>query len=167
MTSLSKQSARHRYIGFDVLLLLVQTVTATKLLLYMLLLSLVLLVDQYWVIRISRILGIYVTLALHASSGLLAVFFIRNTVFLHIHSLHSQARSHSPEYHIAYIAVLMFGALLLIIPGMLTDICGILFILPPLRTLILRRFLHSHTIEIAKTKEHIQLIIGLNKRQKF
>jgi UPF0716 protein FxsA len=47
---------------------------------------------------------------------------------------------HDPSRHLAHGAMIVVAAILLIIPGFITDIIGLLLFLPPVRDLAWRRF---------------------------
>ncbi|AQX28690.1 MULTISPECIES: FxsA family protein [unclassified Bartonella] len=69
---------------------------------------------------------------------------------------------HILEYYIANDVLTVFGAVLLILPGFISDICGILFLIKPIHTFIWNLFLFFINKTNSNTKNKSEKIIELN-----
>ena len=97
------------------------------------------LIEIYLFIKIGSAIGAFNTIALIIITALTGIIYARHEGFNTLKSGFSQlARDEVPIYEIISGAALTFAALLLIIPGFLTDIIGFLLIIPITRKIIVK-----------------------------
>ena len=99
------------------------------------------LVEIYLMIKVGGIIGALNTIFLIFFTAVTGIYFARLEGLNAIRSGFSQiVKNEIPIYEIISGAALAFAALLLIIPGFLTDFIGFLLIVPTTRKLIIRTF---------------------------
>jgi UPF0716 protein FxsA len=109
----------------------------TRALFLLLLVSLIMLVDGYVLIVISRTLGIYLLLAIEAATGLIGVLFIIGSYRHGLDRMREAVRAgRYPGREFRWLACLIVSALCLIMPGFVSDALGILVVVPPLRWVV-------------------------------
>tara|TARA_Y100000590_G_scaffold446347_1_gene579923 strand:- start:2213 stop:2635 length:423 start_codon:yes stop_codon:yes gene_type:complete len=96
------------------------------------------LIEIYLMIKIGNIIGAFNTIFLIFFTAITGVYFARLGGLHAIKSGFNQiVQNKIPIYEIVSSAALAFAALLLIIPGFLTDLIGFLLIIPPTRKIII------------------------------
>ena len=116
---------------------LVQTEGLARLLFAGLFLSLFLLCDSYVLILLSRLVGIYLLLAITASTGLIGVIVVLSSHRARARELKRRvAEGVYPTAEIRRLLALFAAGACLIVPGFVTDALGILLLLPPVRSLV-------------------------------
>ena len=137
---------------------LVSTERVTEILFLVLAISLLMVADGYVLIILSRYVGIYLLLAGEAATGLTAAIVIvrsyRNTVD-DLHSAVRAGRETKPGFR--WIACLWVGAVLLIIPGFVTDALGVLVFVPPFRWLVGSAAVRMAKHGFEELSEHLKL----------
>ena len=140
------------------LLSLVDRAFVVRLLLVMLLASLLVVADGYALIELSTHLGRYLSLAVVASTGFVGLFFLTNSILATLSAMRRHVRSGSfPKRDFARLAGLFISAGLIVLPGLVTDLIGIVIYIPPLRVafgLLIIRPLDSQLWQIY---EHVKL----------
>ena len=97
------------------------------------------LIEIYFMIKIGGIIGAFNTIFLIFFTAITGVYFARLAGLNAIRSGFNQLiKNEVPVYEIISGAALAFAALLLIIPGFLTDIIGFLLIIPITRKIFIR-----------------------------
>ena len=97
------------------------------------------LIEIYLMIKIGSVLGAFNTIFLIFFTAVAGIFFARLEGFRALKSGFQQlVKNEIPIYEIISGAALAFAALLLIIPGFLTDLIGFLLIIPITRKLFIR-----------------------------
>ena len=97
------------------------------------------LVEIYLLIKVGGIIGAFNTIFLIFFTAIMGVYFARLEGLNAVRSGFSQlVKNELPIYEIISGAALAFAALLLIIPGFLTDLVGFLLIVPVTRKLFIR-----------------------------
>ena len=97
------------------------------------------LIEIYLIIKIGGIIGAFNTIFLIFFTAVTGVYFARLEGLNAIKSGFGQlVRNELPIYEIISGAALAFAALLLIIPGFLTDLLGFLLIIPPTRKMFIK-----------------------------
>jgi len=97
------------------------------------------LVEIYLLIKVGGIIGAFNTIFLIFFTAIVGVYFARLAGLNAVRSGFSQlVKNELPIYEIISGAALAFAALLLIIPGFLTDLVGFLLIVPVTRKLFIR-----------------------------
>ena len=116
------------------LLTMVHLDSVTRVFFVLLLASLLIIVDGYVLILVSRYLGIYLLLAAEAATGLVAVITILSS-YRHTVTLVREAVQNDryPAAEFRALSCLWVSAICLILPGFVTDTIGIAALLPPLR----------------------------------
>jgi UPF0716 protein FxsA len=116
---------------------LVSTENLARLLFLGLLLSLLLLLDGYVLILLSRRVGVYLLLAIEASTGLVGVVAVLSSHRNRVRELQMRVREGSyPTAELRRLLTLITAGACLLIPGFATDILGILCLVPPVRSLL-------------------------------
>ena len=99
------------------------------------------LIEIYLMIKVGGFIGAFNTIGLIFLTAFLCIYYARYEVFRSLRSLLRQIISNAlPLYEIISGAAIAFAALLLIIPGFITDIIGIFLIFPPTRKIIFKIF---------------------------
>ena len=97
------------------------------------------LIEIYLMIKIGSVIGAFNTIFLIFFTAVAGIFFARLEAFRALKSGFQQlVKNEIPIYEIISGAALAFAALLLIIPGFLTDLIGFLLIIPITRKLFIR-----------------------------
>ena len=95
-------------------------------------------IEIYLMIKIGGVIGAFNTVLLIFVTAITGVYFARMEGLNTIRSGFSQLiKNEIPIYEIISGAALAFAALLLIIPGFLTDLLGFLLIIPPTRRIFI------------------------------
>ena len=140
------------------LLGLVQIESVTRTLFLFLLGSLLMLLDGYILVIVSRSLGLYLLMAIEATTGLAGVLLIRSS-YRHITD-QLRAEVHAGRYprrEFRQLGCLLASAICLIVPGFATDAVGVLALLPPLRWLIGYGMERSSRTGLEELYEYIKL----------
>ena len=99
------------------------------------------LIEIYLMIKVGGVIGAFNTIFLIFFTAITGIFFERIEGLDTLRSGFSQIiKNEMPIYEIISGAALAFAALLLIIPGFLTDIIGFLLIIPFTRKIIIKNF---------------------------
>ena len=97
------------------------------------------LIEIYLMIKVSGVIGAFNTIFLIFFTAIMGVYFARLEGLNAVRSGFSQlVKNELPIYEIISGAALAFAALLLIIPGFLTDLVGFLLIVPVTRKFFIR-----------------------------
>lgn len=95
-------------------------------------------------------IGVLATLALVVFGGMLGFFLLRVQSFGLLQKIRAEAAAgRIPDRELVHGAMLVLAAILLIIPGFVTDICGLLLFIPPVRDLVWRYLSRSGVIVTA------------------
>ena len=99
------------------------------------------LIEIYLMIKVGGVIGAFNTIFLIFFTAVTGIFFARLEGFRAVSSGFQQlVKNELPIYEIISGAALALAALLLILPGFLTDFIGFLLILPPTRKIIIKSF---------------------------
>jgi UPF0716 protein FxsA len=97
-------------------------------------------IEIYLFIKVGSQIGAFITVSLIFITAFLGIVYAKYEGFNTLRSGMSQiVKNELPVYEIISGAALAFAALLLILPGFMTDLLGLLIIFPPTRKLILKR----------------------------
>ena len=109
------------------------------------------LIEIYLLIKVGSMIGAFNTIFLIFFTAITGIYFARLAGLNAIRSGFSQLiRNEIPIYEIISGAALAFAALLLIIPGFLTDLIGFLLIIPTTR----RFFISAISFKLKKNNIH-------------
>ena len=115
------------------------------------------LIEIYLMIKVGGAIGAFNTIFLIFFTAIAGIFFARLEGFRALKSGFQQlVKNEIPIYEIISGAALAFAALLLIIPGFLTDLIGFLLIIPITRKL----FIKSISSKFNKSKKNENVIEG-------
>ena len=115
------------------------------------------LIEIYLLIKVGSIIGAFNTIFLIFFTAVTGVYFARSAGLNAIRSgLNQLMKNELPIYEIISGAALAFAALLLIIPGFLTDLFGFLLIIPITR----KFFIRSISSSFHKKKGNENIIEG-------
>ena len=113
------------------------------------------LIEIYLMIKVGGFIGAINTIFLIFLTAVLGIFFARLEGFRTLRSGFQQlVKNEIPIYEIISGAALAFAALLLIIPGFLTDVIGFLLIIPFTRNLFIKNISSKYKKKI-KVDENI------------
>ena len=102
-------------------------------------------IEIYLFIKIGSQIGAISTISLILFTAILGVFYARYEGFNTLRSAINQLlKNEIPFYEIVSGAALAMAALLLILPGFLTDFFGLLIIFPPTRKLFFRKITSNY-----------------------
>ena len=112
------------------------------------------LIEIYLMIKVGGVIGAFNTIFLIFFTAITGVYFARLAGLNAIRSGFNQLmKNEMPIYEIISVAALAFAALLLIIPGFLTDLVGFLLIIPVTRKFFIRSI--SSKFNRKKNEENI------------
>ena len=115
------------------------------------------LIEIYLMIKVGGVIGAFNTIFLIFFTAITGIYFAKLEGLNAIRSGFTQLVKHEiPMYEIISGAALAFAALLLIIPGFLTDFVGFLLIIPITRKI----FIRSISSKLRKKKENEIIIEG-------
>ena len=115
------------------------------------------LIEIYLMIKVGGVIGAFNTTFLIFFTAVTGIFFARLEGFRALRSGFQQiVKNEIPIYEIISGAALAFAALLLIIPGFLTDLIGFLLIMPITR----KFFIKSISSKFNRKKENGNIIEG-------
>ena len=98
-------------------------------------------IEIYLFIKIGSQIGAITTIFLIFTTAIVGVYYAKYEGLNTLKSGFLQLRKNQPPtYEVISGAIIAFAALLLIIPGFITDLLGFLLIFPPSRNLILIKF---------------------------
>ena len=120
-------------------------------------------VEIYLIIKVGAAIGAFNTILLIFFTAITGVYFAKMAGLSTLKSgLNQLVKNEIPIYEIISGATLAFAALLLIIPGFLTDIIGLLLIIPITRKL----FIRSISSKFNKKKSGGDIIEGSFEEEK-
>ena len=115
-------------------------------------------IEIYLFIKIGSQIGAFNTISLIFITAIIGIIYARYEGLNTLKSGFTQLiKNELPAYEIVSSAIIAFAAILLIIPGFMTDIIGFLLIFPLTRKLILKNFSSRFKI---KTKREENFIDG-------
>ena len=124
----------------------------------LLLIILIPIVEIYFLIKIGSQIGAVTTILLIFMTAIVGVYYAKYEGLNTLKSGFVQlSRNQTPTYEVLSGAAIAFAALLLIIPGFLTDILGFFLIFPISRKLIFEKFVNKFEV---KKKEKNNFIDG-------
>lgn len=92
-------------------------------------------------------IGVLATIGLLISSAILGFFLLRIQGFSLLQRIRSEtAAGRIPDREVVHGAMLVMAAILLIIPGFVTSIFGLILFVPPVRDLVWNRFLRNKMV---------------------
>ncbi len=113
-------------------------------------------IEIYLFIKIGSQIGAFNTISLIFITAIIGVFYARYEGLNTLRSGFSQLiKNEAPTYEIISGAAIAFAALLLIIPGFLTDIIGFLLIFPITRKFVFGKFSKKFKKETERKKNYI------------
>tara|TARA_B100000989_G_scaffold94878_1_gene68954 strand:- start:1086 stop:1511 length:426 start_codon:yes stop_codon:yes gene_type:complete len=123
-----------------------------------LLLSIILVpaVEIYLLIKIGSQIGAISTILLIFSTAVIGIYYAKYEGLNTLRSGFAQlSKNETPAYEVVSGAAIAFAALLLIIPGFVTDIFGFLLIFPYSRKLIFNKFVKKFQLKRSKKNNFI------------
>ena len=122
-------------------------------------------VEIYLIIKVGAVIGAFNTILLIFFTAIAGVYFAKIAGLSTLKSgLNQLVKNEIPIYEIISGAALAFAALLLIIPGFLTDIVGFLLIIPVTRKILIKPI--SSKFKKNKNKEEVKEVIEGNFEEK-
>ncbi len=100
------------------------------------------LVELYLLIRIGSVIGPMTIILLElATAGLGGYLLQRQGISVLTRVRHSIAQGDMPALELLDGALLLVGGLALLLPGLITDVLGMMLLIPPLRRVFIRRMI--------------------------
>jgi UPF0716 protein FxsA len=100
--------------------------------------------ELFVIIQVGEAIGVWLTIALLIADSVLGSMLMRSQGRVAWRRFNEAVRdARVPAREVADGVLVIFGGALLLTPGFITDIFGILFLLPPTRALIRRLFLRE------------------------
>ena len=97
--------------------------------------------EIYLLIKIGSKIGAITTILLILTTAIIGVYYAKYEGLNTLKSGFQQlSRNETPAYEVISGAAIAFAALLLILPGFITDTLGFLLIFPPSRNLLFKKF---------------------------
>lgn len=107
------------------------------------------LLELYILIKLGTVIGAFPTVALVVGTALLGAFLLRRQGLSNYRRMQqSMARGEVPAQEMLEGVVILLGAVLLLVPGVITDVLGLLCLLPPLRRVIVAFWLRRTVVEM-------------------
>ena len=114
-------------------------------------------IEIYLFIKIGSQIGAFNTISLIFITAIIGVFYARYEGLNTLRSGFSQiVKKETPAFEIISGAAIAFAALLLIIPGFLTDILGFILIFPVTRKFLFKKFSQKFKNETKIKKPYIE-----------
>ena len=114
-------------------------------------------IEIYLLIKIGSQVGAITTIFLIFTTAIIGVYYAKYEGLNTLKSGFDQlSRNETPAYEVVSGAAIAFAALLLIVPGFVTDILGFLLIFPLSRKLIFNKFSKSFTTKQKKKNNFIE-----------
>ena len=121
-----------------------------------LLLILVPAIEIYLLIKIGSQIGAIITIFLIFLTAIVGIYYAKYEGLNTLRSGFSQlSKNETPAYEVISGAAIAFAALLLIVPGFVTDMIGFLLIFPASRKLIFNKFSKKFKSTKSKKKNYI------------
>ena len=113
-------------------------------------------IEIFVMIKIGQNIGALTTVSLIFLTAIVGIYFAKiegiNTLRSGVYNLY---KNKIPLFEIFSGASIAFAALLLIIPGFITDAFGFLLLIPFTRKIIIKSFITKENISIKKTEKYI------------
>jgi UPF0716 protein FxsA len=108
--------------------------------------------EIYLLLTVGGLIGAFPTIALVVFTAVLGAWLLRQQGFQTLRRLQeSLAQGNMPTYEIIEGPILLVGAALLLTPGFLTDLMGMICLIPSLRRQIARYVLEKHLIQAVQS----------------
>ena len=105
-------------------------------------------IEIYLFIKIGSQIGAFNTVLLIFSTAIVGLIYVRYEGFNTLKSAISQViKNEVPLFEIISGAALVIGAFLLILPGFLTDVLGLFFVIPITRKLLFKKITSKYRIK--------------------
>ncbi len=114
-------------------------------------------IEIYLLIKIGSQIGAMTTILLIFSTAIVGVYYAKYEGLNTLRSGFSQlSKNETPAYEVISGAAIAFAALLLIIPGFLTDIIGFLLIFPNSRKYLFNKVIKKNNYKKSKDDDFIE-----------
>ena len=114
-------------------------------------------IEIFVMIKIGQNIGAFTTVSLIFATAFIGIYFAKieglNTLRSGVYNLY---KNKIPLFEMISGASIAFAAILLIIPGFVTDFLGFVLLFPPTRKLIINSFLNSGNIVRKENKDFIE-----------
>ena len=116
-----------------------------------LLFTLVPLIEVMLLVRIGRWLGAGPTLLLVVGTGAAGAWLARREGLRSWRAVQAElARGHLPTDHLVHAVIILVAGIVLITPGVITDVLGLLLLIPPVRSGLIVQLRNSFTHQIKR-----------------
>lgn len=134
----------------------------------LLLFSLLLLADGWVLVMTSRHVGVFASLAWHGSVAIGAAIILGNSIHHHLRRIHREARTGEfRPRHYGRLLAIVIGAVLLVIPGFVSDALGLVLYLPPGRHLFGWIISATHRETLHTVYEYFKLAVFSDDREGY
>lgn len=112
------------------------------------------LLELYLLIKVGTLIGALPTVALVVGTAVLGLWLLRRQGLQNYRRMQQcMARGEVPALEMMEGAVMLVGAVLLLIPGLITDMVGLLCLIPPVRRRIVAGWLRRTQIRVYSTHQ--------------
>jgi UPF0716 protein FxsA len=140
------------------ILRLFERASLIRLFLQLMLVSILLLVDGFVLIRVADRVGDYLALSLSAATGLISLLFLVNSATTILDTLRQKVRGgRYPTREFNALAGVLLASLFMLTPGFFTDAIGTVIYLPPVRNLIGWAITARLKRDLARVYEYLKL----------
>jgi UPF0716 protein FxsA len=109
--------------------------------------------EIYLLLTVGGLIGAFPTIALVVFTAVLGAWLLRQQGFQTFRRFQeSLAQGNIPTYEIIEGPILLLGAALLLTPGFITDLMGIVCLIPSLRRKVAQYILEKHLIQVIQSK---------------
>ncbi|EIC27935.1 MULTISPECIES: FxsA family protein [Methylomicrobium] len=108
--------------------------------------------EIYLLLTVGGLIGAFPTIALVVFTAVLGAWLLRRQGFQTLRRFQENlAQGNVPTYEIIEGPILLVGAALLLTPGFITDLLGMICLIPPLRQKIAQYILEKHMIQVIQS----------------
>jgi UPF0716 protein FxsA len=109
--------------------------------------------EIYLLLTVGGLIGAFPTIALVVFTAALGAWLLRQQGFQTLRRFQeSLAQGNIPTYEIIEGPILLVGAALLLTPGFITDLLGMICLIPSLRRKVAQYILEKHLIQVIQSK---------------
>lgn len=113
--------------------------------------TLVPLIEVMLLVRIGRWLGAGPTLLIVVGTGAVGAWLARREGLRSWRAVQTElARGHLPTDHLVHAVTILVAGIVLITPGVITDVIGLLLLIPPVRNSLILQFRNSFAHQIKR-----------------
>ncbi len=116
------------------------------------------LVDGWILVRVARQIGVYLALAIEATTAIAALVIVGSSINRHLARIHKNALNgrFDPHAYARFFTIVIAGVML-VVPGFASDLIGLVMYLPPTRRLFVAIAARILGARLPVLDEHLKL----------